>query len=318
MAVRFPSSFPDLAAPARPPRRRRAAGFTLLEVLVATAILAMLVAILATALSSSSRTIRRAGEQLEAFREARAAFDALGRTLRTATLNTYWGYDDPNQPSRYVRKSELHFVAAFNALFFQSGQSYQSEGSRALTGLLNTCGFYVKFGPNDPPAGVAARHRYRLKQLLLPGEKMTAYATTAQDDTAWFTEHLDQSVTLAENVILLLAVPAVNDAGLTKTYNYNSRAGAADNPQPATAHQLPPAVDVTMVAIDESSALRMENGETPPAAVESALQGLFTDPGRYDADMKTLQERLAAARPPIGFRIFRAAVPIKEAKWSPD
>jgi uncharacterized protein (TIGR02599 family) len=316
------------------PNRDKRQGFTLIEILVSMAVLALLLGFLFAALDNSSRLLGRANEQIEAFQEARTAFDSLARSLRSATLNTYWDYDDPNQPQRYIRQSELHFVirpgdsagAAKDGVFFPSSRSYNQEAgdSRALTNLLNTCGFYVEFGPDAPPGDIPARQRYRLKQLLLPGSDMRVFSSTGAQDFGWFTDYLGRSVTLAENIILLRAWPRSRvpldpddpeSDSLTTDYGYNSRKNAGATPQPLTANQMPPLIDLTMVAIDETSAQRVG-----PSVIAGALAGLFETSTRtaYDQDMQTLETRLSSAQPPVSYRIFRATLPIEESKWSKD
>lgn len=318
---------------------RRSSGFSLLEVLAASAVLLLLVTFLLIALNNSSRLLKRANAQIDSFQDARMAFDAVARSLRSATLNTYWDYDDPAQPTRYVRQSDLHFVIrpgetagrGRDGIFFQSAKSYNSDqgGARSLTGLLNTCGFYVEYGDDAPPSGIPPRARYRLKQLLLPGEQMTAYRSKDPMDFRWFTSHWNEAVTLADNVILLLAWPkrkgpfAPGEAdveNLTNDYSYNSRTASGDFPQPATANQMPPLVDLTMVAIDEVSARRLESGNSEPEQISSALEGLFelSTKESYEKDLAELESRLLEADPPIGFRIFRTTMPIEESKWSKD
>jgi len=314
--------------------RNKSQGFTLIEILVSMAALALLLVFLFATLDSSSRLIGHANEQIEAFQEARTAFDSLARSLRSATLNTYWDYDDPNQPQRYIRQSELHFVlrpgdtagVAGDGIFFQSFRSYNLESgqARALTSLLNTCGFYVEFGADEPPENIPVKHRFRLKQLLLPGSEMRAFSSSGPQDFRWFTDYLGQSVTLAENVILVRAWPRSmipqdpddpESDSLTSDYGYNSKANADVNPQPLTANQMPPLIDLTMVAIDESSARRTE-----PSMITAALAGLFETSTRaaYDQDMQTLETRLRSLEPPVSYRIFRVTLPIEESKWSKD
>ncbi len=318
---------------------RRRGGFSLLEVLAATAVLILLVVFLFAALNNSSQVLKRANAQIDTFQEARTAFDAVARSLRSATLNTYWDYDNPAQPSRYIRQSELHFVArpgntterGQDGIFFQSARSYNTaqDGARALTGLLNTCGFYVEFGADTPPDGIPARHRYRLKQMLLPGQEMTAYSSGNPGDFSWFTNHWDKAVPLAENVILLRAWPKLKDPldpddpesdSLTGNYSYNSRTDSTTSPQPLTANQMPPLIDLTMVAIDESSAQRIDSGESKPEQITAALEDLFETSTReaHEADLAKLEKRLLDSKPPIAFRVFRTSLPIEESKWSRD
>jgi uncharacterized protein (TIGR02599 family) len=135
---------------------------------------------------------------------------------------------------------------------------------------------------------------------------------------------------VADDVILLLFWPKLADKDdstpdgtkLTDApngdghYSYDSRANATANPQPDTANQQPPMVQVTMVAIDKASADRLADSATPPTEISSLLNGLFTQAGKsyYQADLQKLENGLNTAR--IGYRIFNGTVALRESKWS--
>jgi uncharacterized protein (TIGR02599 family) len=84
-------------------------GFTLVELLVSTALLTGLVLILVSILDQTQKTWRFTRTKVEQFSGARAAFEAMTRRLSQATLNTYWAYDDPAKPTRYIRQSSCGF-----------------------------------------------------------------------------------------------------------------------------------------------------------------------------------------------------------------
>ncbi len=150
----------------------------------------------------------------------------------------------------------------------------------------------------------------------------------------WFTTPLSASLThvLAENVIALIILPklstveeqSLQTAGtipsatigtsLAPQYSYDSTAlnsNAALNPK----NQLPPEVQITMVAIDEASAIRLAqvNGTTMPDLGQSSL---FTTASNMTADLATLQQTLTSQH--INFHVFTTSVGIAGAKWSSD
>ena len=86
------------------------AGFTILEVMVASAVFVLLLGLLMSTISQTSTVTRRATEKVSAFQGARSAFELLTSKLSQATMNSYWDYDSPTTPTKYIRKSELHFV----------------------------------------------------------------------------------------------------------------------------------------------------------------------------------------------------------------
>ena len=71
-------------------------GFTLVELIVAVGLLAIVLLLLASMTNSTASIWRLTSGKIEEFRSAGNAFDALTRRLSQATLNTYW--DTIRQP----------------------------------------------------------------------------------------------------------------------------------------------------------------------------------------------------------------------------
>lgn len=313
--------------------RRRA--FTLLELLAGMGVFMLLLALLFTAVNQTSTIWRRTQNQAGSYQSARFAFDLIARTLAQSTLNVYLGYDNPSSPTEYIRKSDLHFyvgdppVGDFgqgNAIFFQAPMGWTGDSaSEGLPHLLNAVGFYVSYG-KDPglPAMLRLldRNRFRLMQFLDPSEELKVHSRT--DRYGWFADPVVEahSSMIAENVILLLfwprLAPEEDPVGnsLTSNYGYDSRLPAAPAPQQITTHQQPPLVEVTMVAIDETSASRLPDSTSPPSVIAGALAGLFVSSSiaSHESDLETLQDRLNTER--IGYRVFRQTVALRESKWS--
>lgn len=342
---------------------RSAEGFTLVEVMVATTILALLLGILLSITNSVGTTVGRTSAKIDAFAGARATFDLVGRRLSQATLNTYWDYDNPLDPTVYRRESDLQFLVTQNSqnpgygqeLYFQSPLTYSGNpDARTTSGLLNACAFYVQYGGSvgfrpGTESGSRERFRYRLMQGLQPTENLDIFDASPPSRTnnsAWisywktyWTDHawtaslensgasgLAPSVTpLIDNVIAFIVwprLPASGDAlgtNLTANFQYDSKAGAwpavATDPQPVTANQLPPAVQVTMILISESSAQRLDTGSaTPPTIIEDALAGKFARVADYQSDLDKVAGKLSDNH--IEFQILNTTVALRESKWS--
>lgn len=323
-------------------RGREHSAFTILELLVATAILSVVLVVVVSVIGQASTVWRRSTDKIEAFQGARIAFDLLTRNLSQATLNTYLDYDDPSKPTKYLRKSELKFLSqpsgtmgtagTGQGVFFQAPAGFTDDAAKfgGLEGLLNTCGYYVEFGSDSStkPSFVTApdRYRYRLKQLLVPTENNKVYTATGVSDQSWITSFVANALPVADNIIALIirpqdpgmvtpAISGVTPPNLTTDYTYDTAASFTGSQSP-TSNQLPPVVEVTMVAIDENSAKRIENGTSAPSVITAALAGKFTNPAQYTADLKALETALNAATPPISYRVFTSAVPIRESKWT--
>lgn len=318
--------------------REDRSGFSLLEILVAAAVLSLLVAALVGVTNQAGQAVRTGMAKIDVAQGARAGFDLVAKNLAQATLNTYWRADNPDTPRRFLRSSDLHFIiqqAGANnigypgtgqTVFFQAplGHTAAPESYGGLPSLLNTVGYFVDYReevlpdlPNPPPA----RWRFRLMQMLVPAERMKAFATRdGGNSTAWFrmADYQDCVQPVSDNVIAMVLRVSQADgadiAALGGSYAYDSRLNGDASPQPVTAHQMPPVVELAMVAIDEVSAARLDEGQSPPGAITAALQGLFQDTAEMDEDLVELEERLAAAR--VGFRTYRTSVPILESRWS--
>jgi uncharacterized protein (TIGR02599 family) len=173
----------------------------------------------------------------------------------------------------------------------------------------------------------------------------------------------DHSRVLADNVVALLILPklaekdraTVDDSGLTSNYTYDTRPQIAydavwkNNYNLTTAltaeqkkqvNQLPPVLQVVMVAIDEPSGAKLEefsvkkdNKEAyefckdlfkaAPANSSIKISNFLADIGedKEAIGKDTLAGRLLnvakdAGRPVLNYRIFSADVQIRGAKWS--
>jgi len=324
--------------------RNGAWGFTLIELLTAIALTIVILALLTQMIAATSAQWKRSNEGTKAFESARAAFDVLTRNLSQATLGTFYEYYDsqripyplaanagPGQtnlsqvfvPSDYGRYSYLHFVTGTNLVpdqithsaFFQAPLDFVGTGSaESAAGQLNAIGYYVAF-TNDlaqrpahlPPGVPQVRNRFRLMECLQPTDELEVYRLTNRQ---WISNSLTEVRPFAENILCLVLWPKnpSTTSLIAPGFGYDSRTNwAAGITQPVQMHQLPPVVKVMMVAIDESSARRLD-GST------NFTENLFRDPDAYDADRGTLESRLIQAN--ITYKIFQTEIPIRAAKWS--
>jgi len=229
-----------------------------------------------------------------------------------------------------------------HAVFFQAPLGWVDDTTNfdSLDNLINTCGYYVEFNDdkasrpdfiNSMSAPPATRWRYRLMELTQPSNSLSVYSFTSGQPTYkgydWFARALTQSNpptrALAENIIALVLQPKLSKADqattnktLSKDYSYDTtNPTAITDPDINPTSQLPPLVQTTIVAIDETSAARLDKGSTPPP-FDSTLDNLFVKTEDFDADLVTLQNVLSSAKPPINYRVFTTSVSIRGAKWS--
>lgn len=325
--------------------------FTLAELLVSMTVLSILLLMLTQLLTQIQRTWTYSEARISQFREARVAFDIISKNLSQATLHTYLDYerDKNNQVTKYKRQSELHFKTMqanqlgpnkpTHAIFFQAplGTSdiYQNLGN-----LFNARGYYVEYGSDrrfKPPFIQAdPKYRFRLMEYLPPAEKNQIYVDGDKERLAspngvavydeWYKYELPTySHPLAENVIGLIASPreALTNPGqqnqtfssIAPNYSYDS------NEQNANfalyVQQVPPLIKVTMVAIDETSAIRLEEqgdgGTSMPTLIPASF---FKSTQQYEKDIAKLKQELNSRK--INFKIFSTVVAIRSSKWSTE
>ena len=308
-------------------------GFSLVEVLVAMAVFALLLVLLASAGKSTLQIWSRARGQISSFQSARDTFESLTRKLSQATLNTYWGYNNATNPTQYLRRSELQFVCGqaaallgadygpTDAAFFQSPSGYSLNATnRPLNQLLNSCGYFIQFGSDQTnrPGFVnsPARWRYRLMELVQPTEELSVHEQRGTKDWYQTAVAAGEAWPVADNIIALvirplrsLAADPSQNREITTDYAYDSSAGNSSTT--TTANQLPPLLGMTLVAIDEASAERITKGSTPPAWV---TPDLFTETAKFDTDLKTVENNLI--RDHVNYRIFSTEIALPGSKWS--
>jgi uncharacterized protein (TIGR02599 family) len=181
----------------------RSAAFTLTEVLVSSALIVGIMALMLTTVDQTRRTISNTTSRVSQFQSARVAFESMTRALGQATLNTYYDLDrsgDAQQnPFGYRRQSDLHFIcgqayrdtlvggqggqdptprdsAHFpgHAVFFQAplgvtaeeiSETKQDRTYRGLTNLLSVVGYYVKWGEDENrPTFMGANEKFAPKR----------------------------------------------------------------------------------------------------------------------------------------------------------
>ncbi|MFZ4594259.1 MAG: Verru_Chthon cassette protein C [Verrucomicrobiaceae bacterium] len=370
-------------SPPRSIRRHATAAFSLIELLVAMTVTAILLVLMSQVLTSSQMAWKNTRSSVGSYREARTAFETISRRLSQATLNSYWGYNDPSNPAFYQRQSELHYLSGpasvllpqqalspGHALFFQAplGLAEDAEVQR-LEDTVNTLGYWVAFGSDldfrpawmrEDTVRNPEQRRFRLMEFRPPTERVDLYrmvadpaapgktkpwieVQTAQADLyQWFTNPLRQySQPIADHILAFFVEPLQPDpaaptggaaptiqAALAPDYLYDTRRHqwAPGARADVSRHQLPPQLQLTLVALDESTwlALTPEQAEKHAQTLtqtmrEKLFQGLQGAPSeqtlrtRTKADLEDLQDELAKLG--LRSRTFSVKIYVRGAKW---
>ncbi len=228
------------------------------------------------------------------------------------------------------------------AIFFQAPLGFSTQ-YRNLNNLFNGRGYFVAFGSDRrfKPSFVesADRFRYRLMEFRPPAESNQVFQDGQEERatnqpqlfTQWYKQSLsvgkgsfeDHLNPLAENILTVIVAPRdsleVGVANRNETYsriapNYRFDSNDTSGDLESFAQQVPPLLRVTMVAIDETAAIRYENGSSPPAELTNALNGLFTNTNNYAQDVQRAAEALNNLG--VSHKIFSSLVMLRSSKWS--
>lgn len=315
---------------------------------MACSVLVIMLGFISMAISQMAKGIKTSTSKVDAFQSARAGFESVSRTLGIATLNPYWDYyivsggsytnrgTNTNAPTTYGRQSDLQFVvtndtsgmtltntltAVTHGLFFQAPLGYSTVTGPQAT--LNPVGFFIAYGIDPTQAalatatGLANKPRFRLYQWLPTSDSLAVDPSTGRiTGSAWIAP-TNCVRPLAENIVaFVVRVPATN-ATIATNYGWDSLAPWTSGAQPSTMHQLPPLVEITMVAVEEAAVNRLAGTAATAAAAATALGGIpsFTSASDYTNDLATLEKNLSSKSVP--YRVFTATVPLRESRWSP-
>ncbi len=163
---------------------RLARGFTLVEMLVSMAILAIILAVLAQVTGALQLSVTQTTSAVHEFEAARDAFEVMTRRIGQATLNSYYdqGANAGLNVTGYARASELRFISGpaslpatslagttgplfgsitspyhpSHAIFFQAPLGRMSASALASSNLvqaMNTCGYYIEWNNDSNVSG---------------------------------------------------------------------------------------------------------------------------------------------------------------------
>ena len=353
----FPSTLQPISVVILPHRRIKpgqSAGFTLVELLVATVILAFILMITFNIVDQTSRLWKSTSMKVASFQHARAAFDALTRNLSQATLNHRYEYYDANwkrttpaslaAPAvHYGRFSELEYVSGpvasvfanpgskvAHAIFFQAplGKTESANLAMESPNMLNAIGYFVEFGTNSQYDRIPKflqgkpnndRNGFRLIEWVQPTEKLAIYDKTPSGNPQqkWFEDAIQSGSDcriMAENVVALIILPKRDSNNLSLSASYFYDSTTATYIKDRS-YLLPPLLQVTLVAIDDDSAQRLR-GIHGQNQPTLIPDSAFQDIENYDKDMEALEAALSGGTGGVrlNYRIFTATIRMKEGE----
>ena len=168
-------------------RSARCGGFTLVELMVSTGLIALLMLLLLGTVDQTQNVWKRTTAKVAQFQASRAAFEAMNRRLSQATLNTYYRATDTQSGNAkaellFRRQSELQFISGhlsgattpsgtipgiFTAAPSIAGLTRPPERAYPTHGIF----FYAPLGVTEEPgltgSGFEATRRFRGLDAML-------------------------------------------------------------------------------------------------------------------------------------------------------
>lgn len=237
-----------------------------------------------------------------------------------------------------------------HAVFFNAPLGYRDRDSSVapLANILNATGFFINYASDESSQPgflrkqFPGKYAYRLMEVWQSSNEFMVYqgiSSPVERDQLkipekrfkWFTSPVqaEDARVLSENIIALVLWPKRSsnngDAPLTTDYFYDTRAyleKPADKEAQLQRNQLPPLMQVTMLALDEFSAARLEakyHGQAELLQPGRLFTSSSTDPAdesELQDSLKELEDFLVGEH--LTYRLFSSSVLIRQAKWSED
>ena len=240
--------------------------------------------------------------------------------------------------------------SVLHAVFFQAPigltetRGTPEDPYEGMETLLNSWGYYLDFGSDKerwPPFlrgidGINDNPRWRLMEFRRPSEDLGIYGLRLrpqQDrDTlnSWINKDLAaNSQPIADNIVALVIQPRKfareddQSAGIeiapnflydSREFEWGSVGGDRFSRVGQSRNQLPPMLDVIMVAVAEASIGRLERSQGADAMKDVIPEGLFEDSRDLEEDVRTMEDALEKAK--LDYEIFSNTILIRGAKWS--
>ncbi len=228
------------------------------------------------------------------------------------------------------------------AIFFQAPLGF-SNRYRNLNNLFNGRGYFVAFGSDKAfkPSFVEAadRYRFRLMEFRPPAESNQIFADgqeeRAKNEPQAFTQWFKQGMSvgdgsfethlnpLAENILTIVVSPRdsleTGSGSREDTYseiapNFSYDSNDTAQSFEAYAQQIPPLVRLTMVALDETAGVRLEDGSKIPSGLVNAVSGAFQETRKFTEDVERVSKALTDLK--VNHKIFSTLIMLRSSKWS--
>ena len=247
---------------------KKSFAFSLLELLVAIAVLCILLVILLNIVQGASNLWRTSENKVEAYREGRAALQVISSDLRHALASTNTNFFRRNISS-YPNSTNVAFLATL---------PLSSQETNSLSDVC-TVGYFLAYDNKSPVSGITGRQSYNLYRYFVESNETFAKLS----DSSGPADVLDfdpsrQPEILARNVV-----------GFKATYFITNGPGSFTTWTQSAATPMPDIVEIQLTAVNSERAMRF--GARDASGEWDAFSGNTNSPD-YLKNTKTFTTRI--------------------------
>lgn len=252
------------------PNRRQAHAFTLVEMLVTTAVLTTLMLLLFSFFDQAAKAWNRSEQRIDAYREVRAAFYYLKRDLSTMIVSDQlpWVHlDDPSGAGEPLVNGAISgnpaSAAQGNALFFLSAQPADAQFTGAGSDLC-AVGYYLAWSSDPIPWG-SGNNSYKLHRYFYNSDETWSNGLLdfLQGTNPWLfptpVGAANGDEVIARNVVNFEIIPYRNNNGTLEAppSGTNWQDWTEGGP-----HRKPDLVEVSLLAFNSDTAIKLGGNQS--------------------------------------------------------
>ena len=247
---------------------KKSSAFSLLELLVAIAVLCILLVILLDIVQGATNLWRTSENKVEAYREARAALQIISSDLRHALASTNTNFFR-RDISSYPNSTNVAFLATL---------PLSSQETNSLSDIC-TVGYFLAYDNKSPVSGITGRQSYNLYRYFVESNETFAKLS----DSSGPADVLDfdpsrQPEILARNVV-----------GFNATYFITNGPGSFTTWTQSAATPMPDIVEIQLTAVNNERTMRF--GARGASGEWDAFSGNTNSPD-YLKNTKTFTTRI--------------------------
>lgn len=228
--------------------------FTLLEVLVAMAVLAVLLTILLSMVNGASALWRSSEQRVDSFREGRAALNLL-----TSDLTGIYASNDPNYFAVATTDPEIKRLVTTpagskvgDALFFVTSLPEDSQDPTGNKSDLCAVGYFVAFGKSS--GNIAAKNSYNLYRYFISSDDTFDNIQKGQTTPFFKGDDAKVSATTKEVEIVARNITKFDIQAYTLVKTPNGDFGDLVEFDQSSLTPMPNVLDITLVAVNQDTA----------------------------------------------------------------